>query len=288
MKKKTKVLVRRRVPIHKRAAKSLALARRVQPQTVAPLTLGQEPMLALQFVGTLKLSAKQIADLRRPVKDDELDWKPAKTDGPPEIPYLSHNGYRDRLDAAFGLGGWGMVPTVAPKEKDGIVYCQYALVVGGTPRFFAWGEQAYHVNNKQMTYGDAIEGTKSNAIVRCGKELGIGRDLWSKRYIGDLKRRVPKDRRLSSGVDATTQQRKAPEPPEPTAMHDLRPITVDQQKAFWRSARGVQRTEAEVAVWLQARWGIDSSAKIQRCHFDYIVQCIEHPGQLPLVQSHAT
>lgn len=256
--------------------------------------LSSDPVMIAQFVGRLTLKPEQIQALRRKVDDEEVDWKPAHKDGNPEIPYLSHNGYRDRLDAAFGLGGWGMVPVGLPKEKDGVIYTPYALCVDGVPRIYAWGEQAYHENNRQMTYGDALEGTKSNAILRCGKELGIARDLWNRNYIAKLKDRVPVKKRIAGAVGGLPPVEVLNVPPLSRQTRESRPlptrsqsvntqssdtITDPQRKRFWVIMKKSGRQEDAVRGWLKA-WGVESTKDIRRDQYDDFVKAIESPGPL--------
>ena len=283
-------------PATRKSDQSLALVVRdpaglIPPPTamIAPWALSQEPTVNVAFMGKLKLTKDQISALRRKVVDAEVDWKPSRKDGPPDIPYLSHNGYRDRLDEAFGLGGWAMAPTVAPKEKDGVVYCQYALIIDGTPRFFAWGEQAYHANNKQMTYGDALEGAKSNAIIRCGKELGIARDLWNRRFREALKRRVPVKDRLAGGwvendePSESSRRREDPPPPKATARtgDEDALITLPQRTRLFKIGKDAGRTKSEITTWIKHYLGVTDSGQITRGAYDGIVALVEKPGPLP-------
>lgn len=289
----TKTRPRKRTP----SPKSLALMVRdpngIMAAAQAPiggLTVTGEPTVNVATIGTLKLHEKQIKALRRPIDDHEVEWRPTRKGGPPEIPYLPHNGYRDRLDAAFGIGGWGMAPVGVPKEKDDVVYAPWALVIGGVPRFYAWGEQAYDPKNRQMTYGDALEGTKSNAIIRCGKELGIARDLWSRRYIAALKHRVPvRDRFLMDAWDAPatetgdgSRQREGSRPPA-AARTGWENETISQPQ--YGRLRGIMkkadRTKQEVLAYLKAFYGVELARDIKRKDYDAIVQAIEGPGQLP-------
>lgn len=50
----------------------------------------------------------------------------------------------------------------------------------------ARGEQEYFDPNGVAT---ATEGSKSNALMRCCKDLGIAHELWSPRFIRDFKTR---------------------------------------------------------------------------------------------------
>ena len=265
----------------RRATHSLALAISdpkgliPQQQQASSWALTQEPMMNFSFIGKFKLSEKQIKALRRPVTDDEIDWKPLRKDGPPEIPYLGHNGSRDRLDAAFGLGGWGMVPTGIPKEKDDVVYVPYALVVDGVPRAYGWGEQYYDPKNRQMTYGDALEGAKSSAITRCGKELGIARELWSKKYIAGLKLRV-------LGPSRPSRQRDdAPPPPTVRTGQEQETISQGQYTRLRDIMRDAKRTKDEVLAYLKAFYGVARARDIKKKDYLTICKAVEGKGPLP-------
>lgn len=240
----------------------------------APLALAREPIMVASFVGTLKLTGEQIAALRRPVEESELDWRSVERDGPPILPYLSHNGYRDRLDAAFGLGGWGMVPVGMPVEKDSAIYTPFALVIDGVPRVYAWGEQQLH----KMTFGDGLEGAKSNAITRCGKELGIARELWDRKKIAELQAR-------RRGAGRTAMDGPAPgSAAEPSYGSDAKagePITDPQRIRLWTIVKKTGRAKTEVAMWIAARYKVRDSHQIKRRDYAEIVSAIEKPGPLP-------
>lgn len=235
--------------------------------------LAADPLMPATFVGTLTLSVDQIAVLRRPVDDAELEWRAAVQNGPPVIPYLSHNGYRDRLDAAFGLGGWGMVPVGAPKQEGtDFIYVPYALVIGGVPRVYTWGEQ----QKFKMTYGDALEGCKSNAITRCGKELGIARELWDKRHVETLLKR--------KGTVAADGKTRASEPRSGYNAAENEPITQGQRQRLAMIVKHSGRTEFEVRQFLDEMFGLkgaNPSKAIKRGDYDAICTAIERPGELP-------
>lgn len=244
----------------------------VMPMTgPAPMALAREPIMIASFVGTLKLTSEQIAALRKPVDYDELDWRSIERDGPAILPYLPHNGYRDRLDAAFGLGGWGLVPVGMPVEKDQAIYTPYALVIDGVPRVYAWGEQQLH----KMTFGDGLEGAQSNAITRCGKALGIARELWDKKKLAELQRR-----RRAEGP-ATYETAKGAEPRYGSDAKADEPITDPQRIRLWTIVKKTGRAKTEVAMWLTARYGVSDSHKIKRRDYAEIVTAIEKPGNLP-------
>ncbi|KAM5346399.1 hypothetical protein ACJ41O_009404 [Fusarium nematophilum] len=120
-------------------------------------------------IGSRPVSTQQNKVLSRPISPVDVEVKP---DG---IVYLPEIKYRRRLNEAFGPMGWGMVHRGEAVVGTNIVTREYALIVGG--RMVA---QAQGVNNYFSNDGlpHAIEGCKSNALMRCCKDLGIASELW--------------------------------------------------------------------------------------------------------------
>ncbi|KFZ17238.1 hypothetical protein V502_04670 [Pseudogymnoascus sp. VKM F-4520 (FW-2644)] len=119
--------------------------------------------------------SKEAADvLLAEIPTDDVEVKP---DG---IVYLPEIKYRRILNRAFGPGGWGLAPRgetiVTPKS----ITREYALVAHGRLVSVARGEQAYFSPEGIPT---ATEGCKSNALMRCCKDLGVASELWDPRFI---------------------------------------------------------------------------------------------------------
>lgn len=74
-----------------------------------------------------------------------------------------------------------------PKPVGGFLYWPFFLVIQGRIAGFAIGEQEYSQNNPRMTYGDACEGCKSNALMRLCKGIGISLELWKPSLIREWK-----------------------------------------------------------------------------------------------------
>jgi hypothetical protein len=128
----------------------------------------------------------QATILSRPLEPGDVDVRP---DG--QV-YMSHAKLRQRLNEAFRPGGWAIrrlssidvaVATEAQADRatEFVMSAEFALYAGGRFLSAARGEQKYQ-DNGEMTYGDAAEGMKSNAISRCCKDLGIALDLWDRGY----------------------------------------------------------------------------------------------------------
>ncbi|PLB39439.1 putative mitochondrial genome maintenance protein Mgm101 [Aspergillus candidus] len=118
---------------------------------------------------------KEAADiLLTEVNPEEVEIKP---DG---IVYLPEIKYRRILNRAFGPGGWGLVPRSESIVTPKTVTREYALVCNGRLVSVARGEQDYFSPDGIPT---ATEGCRSNALVRCCKDLGIASELWDPRWI---------------------------------------------------------------------------------------------------------
>lgn len=118
----------------------------------------------------------EIADiLLAPIDANDIEIKP---DG---LLYLPEIKYRRILNRAFGPGGWGLAPRteslITPKQ----ISREYALICHGRLVSVARGEQDYFGGEEKVT--TALEGCKSNALMRCCKDLGIASELWDPSFI---------------------------------------------------------------------------------------------------------
>ncbi|KAF2144954.1 uncharacterized protein K452DRAFT_244437 [Aplosporella prunicola CBS 121167] len=119
-------------------------------------------------------SAEAAAALLEPIQPDDIEVKP---DG---IIYLPEIKYRRILNRAFGPGGWGLAPRSETIVTGKAVTREYGLVAGGRLVSIARGEQQYFDAEGIPT---ATEGCKSNALMRCCKDLGVASELWDPRFI---------------------------------------------------------------------------------------------------------
>ncbi|KAK8246932.1 mitochondrial genome maintenance MGM101-domain-containing protein [Phyllosticta capitalensis] len=119
-------------------------------------------------------SPEAAAALLEPLNPDDIEIKP---DG---IVYLPEIKYRRILNRAFGPGGWGLAPRGETIVTPKLVTREYGLVAGGRLVSVARGEQQYFDPDGIPT---ATEGCKSNALMRCCKDLGVASELWDPRFI---------------------------------------------------------------------------------------------------------
>ena len=131
----------------------------------------------LDTVSKLQFTEAEQKILFEPFDDDDLDIKP---NGVVYAPWVS---FKKRLRSAF-KGADMILPHGLPRPSmDGklIIWPHYLFVKGHLVNY-AIGECPYHPNNPQMSHGDAVEGSKSNAIMRCCKGIGVGLELWDRKF----------------------------------------------------------------------------------------------------------
>ncbi|CAE6445730.1 unnamed protein product [Rhizoctonia solani] len=123
--------------------------------------------------------SKETADiLMAPLDPLDVEVKP---DG---LIYLPEIKYRRILNRAFGPGGWGLAPRSGINVSPKVVSREYALVCLGRLVAIARGEQEYF---DQEGIATATEAAKSNALMRCCKDLGVASELWDPRFIREFK-----------------------------------------------------------------------------------------------------
>ncbi|KAF9174482.1 hypothetical protein BGX21_007369 [Mortierella sp. AD011] len=123
---------------------------------------------------------KEVAEiLMKPLDPDDIEIKP---DG---LLYLPEIKYRRILNKAFGPGGWGLAPRSDHSVSPKTISREYALVCRGRFVSTARGEQDYFDPSSLAT---ASEGCKSNALMRCCKDLGVASELWDPSFIRKFKK----------------------------------------------------------------------------------------------------
>lgn len=131
----------------------------------------------LSTAGQLEVTEEQRAILQKPLTPDEIEIRP---DGLIYLPWVE---YQTRLDKAFGTA-WSMVPNGMPRydQSTNQIIWGFYLVVKGLLVDFAVGGQEYRPTGG-LNFTDAIEGCKSNALMRLCKRLSIGLDMWRPSFV---------------------------------------------------------------------------------------------------------
>lgn len=269
------------------------------PQPVDLNVLGEDATMGALGLVEVTLTDREEAVLAQAVQVTDVLVKPTGQ------AYLSHPSYTRWFNNAFGRTGWALVQKSKPLKSGNSIVAPYILYVHGQPVAFAYGEQEYHETNKEQTYGDALEATVASALRRCAKRLGVGLELWDKRWLRQfeathvvkvwLKDKDKPAFRLKSdppfwnevGQEGkprgdASRGRPATERPAATNPHANDPITDDQVKRFWTIARRAGRTDAEIKIWLSVGYQVESTKAITRGQYEDIVHAIEHPGPLQI------
>lgn len=132
--------------------------------------------------GLLNLRQDQKTLLMAPFPDEMHDILPT---GEVYIPQIQ---YRRRLNQIFGPGDWALVPQEAPRQKGQSIVQKWHLIVYGKFVAEAWGEQEYRGDNDRTSEVTAVESAKSNGLVRCCKDLGMGSECWDKSWTEKFKK----------------------------------------------------------------------------------------------------
>lgn len=118
--------------------------------------------------------------LQAPLNHEDVEVKP---DG---AIYLPEVKYRKILATAFGAGGWALLPR-GPHTLNGITLSrEYALFCRG--RFISQARGSANVQG-QATAAASTESVRSNALMRCCKDLGIASELWDRYFVNEWKER---------------------------------------------------------------------------------------------------
>eukprot|EP01133_Synstelium_polycarpum_P013066 gene13066-15367_t len=116
------------------------------------------------------------------IPDDDIEIKP---DG---LIYMPEIKYRRILNQAFGPGGWALKPFGPPVVDNGSLIRPYALYCLGRYVAESIGEMPYNESSPgALSFATATEAAKSNALVRCCKDIGIGSTLWEPNFIRQWK-----------------------------------------------------------------------------------------------------
>lgn len=324
MKKKQTTALAKRPVVKKKAAPRPMLAKRKQAVRTAPKaapqppqqeierverTIGDEVIIGDFGIEEVTFTANEEAVLSRPFDVNELRVKP---DSGGAV-YIPHANLTRRCIEAFGRTGYHLVPASRPQIGQGTVVVPYRLFVHGKPVAFSYGEQDFHENNRNQSYGDAIEATQASGLRRCLKRLGVALELWDKEFteafLSEYCVKVPvrvkmRQRDGTDNEETRYQWRRKIDPPFWNEIKPGRHVTQDEHsqgpapnKPVYSDGKGEEKiTENQVdRLWTIARkrgrheqelrdylltFGYNSTRDIKRKHYEDIISAIEHPGAL--------
>jgi len=142
--------------------------------------LGEDWTTSFQGLGQRPFDRQAADILLAPVVPEDVEVTP---DG---LIYLPEIKYRRILNRAFGPGGWGIAPRTKTLVTKRQVTREYGLVCLGRLVSVSRGEMDFFSAEGVTT---AMEGCKSNALMRCCKDLGIASELWDPSFIREFKQK---------------------------------------------------------------------------------------------------
>ena len=105
--------------------------------------------------------------------------------------HLPEEYYKEKLNEAFGIGGWALVPNGEVKDLDlteegqerqyVCLIREYSLCCHGRFVSQAFGETSFYPG--KQSYSESTEKIKAVALARCCKDVGIASELWNKEWI---------------------------------------------------------------------------------------------------------
>lgn len=173
----------------------------------------------IHTAGTLEFTKEQKKILFAPVNEEDVEIRP---DGLIYLPWME---YVIRLRDAFD-GKWAIVPVGKAKMENDLLLQEYWLLLDGRLYGKAIGEQQYYKDNYTMSWGDALEGCKSNGLMRLCKGIGIGLELWKPTFIRAWKKKYAEQyyddrkakylwRKIDPEAKKEPPKKAAPPPPKP-------------------------------------------------------------------------
>ena len=207
----------------------------------------QVGVVALATIGTLVISE----DARK-VLEEKLDPNDVRIRPNDGIVYVPWTYYAGRLNRAFGIAGWGLVPDGKPMQqphgKGVLVVWGHHFIINGVYIGYAIGETTYQPTNPKMSFADACEGAKSNSLARNCKLLGMTLELWDHEYAEEWKRKyatkldgdwvkkriqAPSTAGETAGTKAAGQ---TPPPPPPSKEQKAKDSKILAVKKAWVAA----------------------------------------------------
>lgn len=221
--------------------------------------------------------------------------------------YVPQVHYRRKLIKAFGHGGWALIPRMPWKIEKGIIFREFALYAGGRYVTEAIGTQAYDpadTTNSRMTYAEATESAKSDALKKMCKDLGIASECWDRRWCEAWKKKfavlvtyeeVIKGKKTGNKKRAWRRKDASPLPyeigpvsggtaaasasaPADPGLGD-QPISDPRMKRLFALMKQYGKTEAQVDEYILKEYQIKSKKDIKVSQYDAICKWIETPAE---------
>lgn len=252
--------------------------------TQAQPIAGDHPMAVLERLAQADVSVEKIERLvalaeRAEIRNAERAFNEAMNAAQKEMEPVSkdaanpetHSRYASypALDRAirpiYTRHGFALSFDSGEAKTDEVLMLCYVTHTGGFTRVY-----------RLLVPADG-KGPKGGAVMTRTHATGSG-VAYGKRYLLGMIFNIATD----NDDDGRKAGRRKAQPLDPVASHpdEDAPITPAQVTRLWTIARRIGRTDAEMARYLEGRWGVQSSKEIRRRDYEAICQAIEAPGPL--------
>jgi len=179
-------------------APNVAPAPAAEPVAAPPAPVAIAPVDPLTFIDDMPEFPPAVRDaLATKVDPSWCELRAVKEGSDRELLYVPWIHYQQVLVAAFGVGGFKLVPRSVPRTEGNTVTWVGALFVRipGTSKFH-FIKEAKGECNARLGPGNAAEGAESDCLTKCCKRLNIFMELydpawraaWEKNYKGQHRR----------------------------------------------------------------------------------------------------
>ncbi len=168
------------------------------PQSITPFP----EEIQQQFVNEIplmSLSQEAFGTDAQSVLSESIN--PAEVEIKPDgVCYLPEIRYRKTLLRAFGPGGWCLVPRGPHTQNANVLSREYALICHGRYVSQARGSTTIASFSNAALASEAV---RSNALMRCCKDLGIASELWDGKFIESWKEKYAQKRTVTDSNGRT-------------------------------------------------------------------------------------
>jgi hypothetical protein len=222
----------------------LAKVAQFTPRDVIPV---QDP-ISLRDTTFAKIATKPVSKTAAKILTSPVDPVKEVDVLPTGECYMAQVHVRRRLNAAFSPMGWALRPLTmeTPNTEINQMYQRFALVANGRVVAVAVGSAKYFPRSKdgkyanpRMDYADVAESIKSNALTRCCKDLGIGSELWDRRFATDWRNKhcvhvwvAVRDKKNPTKTESKDQWRRIDSEP---FEGEIEPVKDSPNQPAWRS-----------------------------------------------------
>jgi hypothetical protein len=244
-------------------------------------------------LGEVRLTHREERVLAETPRHSDIQVKP---DG---SVYMPHPAITRWFNRAFGRLRWAIVMQASPVKAGPRINCAFTLYVHGKAVANAIGEQDFL--DSDMTYGESVESTYGSGLRRLAKRIGVGLELWSKKWTDEFlaercvcvetPRGLEWRRKDARPFDGERKRGKG-KMSSTAKFREVKRITTTGRDGHGRGqlgrlhqiAKNAGRSHDDIKAYIAGRYGLKSTKDITTDIYDNIVAALEAPGPLEMTR----